>query len=306
MANWKGILDELKVEKIKRESPEDKIRRKYLRNLSKLTGRNTIIYYSGWLQKAGLPPGSFGINDSDKVGFMATINKLDRSKGLDLVLHTPGGEIGATESLVHYLKQMFDNDIRAIIPQLAMSAGTMISCSCKEIIMGKHSNLGPIDPQIEGIAAHGVLEEFKQAGEEIKKDASKIPIWQPIIAKYPPTFVGECQKAMEWSKEIVTDWLIDNMFSGEKTKATKAKKVINFLGSHALTKSHSRHITVEKCEELGLKIIRLEDDQKLQDAVLSLHHACIHTLSSTGAYKIIENQNGIAFIQMAEPILIRK
>ena len=42
---------------------------------------------------------------------------------------------------------MFGTDIRAIVPQLALSAGTMVALACKEIIMGKHSSLGPIDPQ---------------------------------------------------------------------------------------------------------------------------------------------------------------
>ena len=36
-----------------------------------------------------------------------------------------------------YLRAMWSTDIRAVIPQLAMSAGTMIACSCKEIVMGK-------------------------------------------------------------------------------------------------------------------------------------------------------------------------
>jgi membrane-bound ClpP family serine protease len=58
---------------------------------------------------------------------------------------------------------MFGTNIRAIIPQMAMSAGTMIALSTREIIMGKHSNLGPIDPQIAGIPAHGVIEEFNRA-----------------------------------------------------------------------------------------------------------------------------------------------
>jgi ClpP class serine protease len=75
---------------------------------------------------------------------------MDRSKGLDLILHTPGGDMAATESLVDYLRQMFGKDIRAIVPQIAMSGGTMIALAWKEILMGKHSNLGPIDPQFSG------------------------------------------------------------------------------------------------------------------------------------------------------------
>lgn len=57
------------------------------------------------------------------------------------------GDLAATESIVDYLKQMNGNDVRAIIPQISMSAGTMIALSCSEIIMGKQSYLRPIDPQ---------------------------------------------------------------------------------------------------------------------------------------------------------------
>jgi len=69
------------------------------------TGRNVIIYYSAWLQKPSIV--GLQVNDADKNGFMTVIHELDRSKGLDLVLHTPGGETAATESLVDYLRSMF-------------------------------------------------------------------------------------------------------------------------------------------------------------------------------------------------------
>ncbi|MFA5433061.1 MAG: S49 family peptidase, partial [Candidatus Paceibacterota bacterium] len=125
---------------------------------------------------------------------------------LDLILHTPGGETAATESIVDYLHSMFGNNIRAIVPQLAMSAGTMIACSCKEIIMGLQSSLGPIDPQFGGIPAHAIVEEFKRAYSEIKADPVKAAVWQPIVARYNPTLVGECEKAIDWSEKMVENW----------------------------------------------------------------------------------------------------
>jgi ClpP class serine protease len=105
---------------------------------------------------------------------MTAIHGLDRKKGLDLALHTPGGEAAATESLVDYLRQIFGTDIRAIVLQLAMSAGTMLACACKSILIGKQSSLGPIDPQLGGLAAHGIIEEFTKAYEEIQVDPRKI------------------------------------------------------------------------------------------------------------------------------------
>jgi ATP-dependent protease ClpP protease subunit len=299
MPSWHEILNEINQE----GSTHDIVRRRYIRSLYEKTGRNTIVYYSGWLQKPGL--GGTEVNDNDKNGFMSVIHKLNRSNGLDLLLHTPGGEVAATESLINYLRAMFGDNIRAIVPQLAMSAGTMLACACREIVMGKHSSLGPVDPQFRGTPAHGIKEEFQRAFKEIKEDNAKIPIWQPIIAKYPPAFVGECEKAIDWSNEIVTECLKTGMFLGDPAANKKVATIIEELGNLALTKSHARHLSAEKCRSIGLHIVDLETDQDLQEKVLSVHHACIHTLSSTPAFKLIENQNGVAFIQIAKQVMVQ-
>lgn len=298
MPDWKDLLDEIKAS----GSQYDIIRRKYLLKLHEFTKRNIIIYYSGWLQKGELQF-DFGINDNDKIGFMNAIHGLNPKIGLDLILHTPGGEAAATESIVDYLRKVFGTDIRAVVPQLAMSGGTMMACACNSILMGKQSSLGPIDPQIAGLPAHGIIEEFERAFQEIKIDKEKAYVWQPIIAKYSPTLIGECEKAIAWSKEMVKEWLIAGMLEKQEKREEKAESIVNDLSDHALTKSHARHLSVSKCKEIGLNIEQLEDNQALQDAVLTVHHTCIHTLTFTPALKIIENHAGKAFIQMGTPVL---
>lgn len=292
MANWNEILNEIEAS----GSTHDVVRREKLKTLSRVTKRNVIVYYSGWLQKQNIP--GLEINDADKNGFMNVIHKLDPSRGLDLVLHTPGGGTAATESIVDYLRSIFGTNIRVIVPQLAMSAGTMIACSAREIVMGKHSSLGPIDPQFNGIPAHGIVEEFRRAYQEIKLDQSKISVWQPIIAKYHPTLIGECEKAIQWAQDMVRDWLKTGMLENEGNPDQIIDTIIEELGNHALTKSHQRHLSMSKCREMGLKVTALEDNHDFQSAVLSVHHACIHTLTHTGAFKIIENHLGVAFIQV--------
>ena len=235
---------------------------------------------------------------------MTVIHQLDKSRGLDLILHTPGGDVAATESLVDYLRSMFGSDIRAIVPQLAMSGGTMIACSCKEILMGKQSSLGPIDPQFNGIPAHGVVEEFNRARKEIREDPSTIPVWQPIINKYSPTLIGECEKAIAWSNEMINEWLRTGMFAGNAASHATIETIIQELGDHALTKSHQRHLSADRCREMGLKVTAFETNQKLQDAMLSLHHAFMLTFSATPAFKIIENHNGTAFIKLAQQVIV--
>lgn len=293
MPNWKSVIEEIQKEAEKgTANPFDIVRRKYISSLFKKTQRNIIAYYSGWLQK----PNSADviINDKDKNAFMVNVHNLDRDLGLDLILHTPGGDLAATESIVDYLYEMFKGNIRAIIPQLAMSAGTMMALSCTEIIMGKQSNLGPIDPQMGGVACQAVLDEFKTAIEDIKANPSAAPLWQAIISKYHPTFLGACKNSIDWSEKLVEEWLLRSMCKGDKQLA---KKVLKGFGDHKENKSHARHISTEHCKEIGLKIIDMEKDNDLQDLILTVHHAYMHTFANSTATKIVENHLGIAYIE---------
>jgi len=299
VANWSELIKEIG----QLGSPFDILRRKYISALAKYTRRNVICYYSGWLQKPELGIAA-AVNDTDKNGLMTTINGLDVSKGLDLVLHTPGGDTAATESIVDYLWSKFEGNIRCFVPQMAMSAGTMIACACREIWMGKHSSLGPIDPQFGSIPAHGVLEEFERAYKEIITDPRTVPVWQAVIAKYPPAFIGECKKAIDWSNTLADAWLRRNMLAQNKDQNTLVASILRELSDHSVSLAHNRHLSASKCKEIGLKIFDLESDQKLQERVLSVHHIYYHTLSSTPAFKIIENQNGMAFIMQAQQVMV--
>jgi hypothetical protein len=196
---------------------------------------------------------------------------------------------------------MFDRNVRAIVPQLAMSGGTMIACACREILMGKQSNIGPIDPQFRGIPAHGVIAEFEEAVREIRRDPDTIPIWQTIVGKYHPTFIGECRNAIELATVIVTRWLIEGMFENEADAKKKAERIVKALNNHADTKTHARHIHADEAAAFGLKIRMLEEDAPLQDTVLTIHHAYMHTFANSPAIKIVENQLGNAIVFQAAP-----
>lgn len=299
MADWHQILEELQREQQEHSnlaaSTMDRVRRKYLRSLHDLTGRNVIAYYSAWLTKPNVE--GVDINDDDMNAFMACIHGMDRSRGLDLILHTPGGGIAATESLVQYLQKMFGNDIRAIVPQIAMSAGTMLSLSCRSIVMGKQSSLGPIDPQIHGIPADVVVTEFLRAYEEIKEDISKAHVWGPILGRYTPTFLSQCEYAVEWSKLFVRDALVGNMLAGQENAIGRADQIVASLSNAAVNKAHNKHIHIDQIRDLGITVEVLEDDQDLQDAVLSVHHAFSHTMSSSTALKIVESHEGKAAVR---------
>ena len=274
----------------------DVIRRKYIKNLSSYTKRNVIVYYSGWLSKPGAPGSD--INDLDMAGFMENVKGLDCSKGLDLIIHTPGGNPTAAESIVKYLRMKFNNDIRVIVPHLAMSAGTMIACSGKEIIMGKHSSLGPVDPQLNGIPAYSVKKEFEEAKKDLLINPGNTPYWSLQMQKYPPGFLNVAIDSINLASELVKEWLGTCMFDGNKD-GEKITRIVNGLNEHDNSKTHGRHFDIMFCKNLGLNILSLEDDTKLQDKVLSIHHAMMLTFNSTNAVKIIENNNNGTMIQQA-------
>jgi ClpP class serine protease len=310
MPNWHDVLGEIHQFQVDHLNDPalarqaiDVIRRKYLLKLHEKTGRNVIAYYSGFLSKPGIAQST--IVDEDKNGFMMAVHGLDRGLGLDLILHTPGGNIAATQSLVNYLHKMFGNNLRAVIPQIAMSAGTMLACSCRSILMGKQSNLGPIDPHLRDIPTYGVLREFKRAYREVKKDPSKLVIWQPIISQYRPTFLGQCENAVKWSNSFVEEQLEKVMFAGDKRSKEKARKVARALSSYTKNKVHDRHIHAEECEQLGLTVEHLEGEgnQLLQDLVLTVHHCFMHTLMNTPCFKIIENHKGVALVKQEQTVV---
>lgn len=286
MPSWSEIFNNFQKNKESDRIPFlVKEKQKYLDEISKCTNRNVITYYSGWMQKP--TAADVSINDKDINAFMEAVYKLDKSKGVDLILHTPGGDIAATEKNIDYLHSIFNGDIRAIVPQMAMSAGSMIAVSCKEIMMGRQSCLGPFDPQIGGVACQSVLKEFEKAKEDIRQNPHALGLWQVIFSKYTPTFLVTCEQATELSDDLADEILSKN-FPDKNTR----KSILKAFNNNTTTKVHSRHISKDKCKAVGLNIIDMEQDQHLQDMILSLHHCYMIYLESTVVTKIVENNIG--------------
>ena len=166
MPIWSEILAELaETQALEGLRDYDGVRRKYLAEFYRYTGNAVILYASGWLQKPDAPPTLLSIGDEDIQALMEVSQGLTGDR-LDLILHSPGGSPEAAEAIVSYLRQRFSH-VRLIVPQLAMSAATMIACATDEIVLGKHSFLGPTDPQIllptslgvRAVPAQAVLDE---------------------------------------------------------------------------------------------------------------------------------------------------
>ncbi|ABK77011.1 periplasmic serine protease (ClpP class) [Cenarchaeum symbiosum A] len=297
MPPWSDILKEIHdLENVTIESASDRIIQKYLELLQRHTKRDTILYTSSWTRPTRTND-VVSITEDDLDGFMEVVYGL-KAKELDLVLHSPGGSPEAAEAIVLYLHEIFE-DIRVIIPHAAMSAATMISCASNYIVMGKHSFLGPTDPQMFLYTAHGwtnmaaqyILDDFDEAQEISRDDPGKLVAWNPLLSQYTPGFIHECRSAKELTKELVREWSKTYMFAGKPDKLARATRISENLTSDDIFKSHARHIPRKKCEEMGLEIIHLEDDEILQDLSLSVFHAANIFFQHSTATKIIKNHN---------------
>ena len=312
MPTWSGILEELKQSQVKGQPPQfDAVRRKYIASVFKHTGREVILYATKWTQHdPNVSPDVVSIVDEDLQGIMEVIHGLKGPK-LDFILHSPGGSLEAAEALVLYLRSKFEH-IRVIVPQMAMSAATMIACAADVIILGKHSFLGPIDPQIiintplgqRMVPAQAILEQFEQAKSECQ-DPAKLGAWLPMLNQYGPDLLIQCENANKLSEELVRGWLETYMFKSDRKRKKKAKDIGEWLAKHGHFKSHSRHIQRSELEKRGLNVEHLEDDQSAQDLFLSVLHATTHTFNGTTAVKIIENHLGKAFIKQVQPVIVQ-
>ncbi|MCO5099217.1 MAG: hypothetical protein M9884_17375 [Rhodocyclaceae bacterium] len=239
----------------------------------------------------------------DIQGFMETTHGIG-SRELDLILHSPGGDLAAAEAIVSYLRSRFDH-IRVFVPHAAMSAATLISCAANELILGKHSFLGPVDPQFvlptplgaRMVPAHALLEQFDMAQQQCA-DPSKMGGWVPMLAQYGPDLLVQARNAISLSENLADAWLKKHLMVTDPSKATS---VARWLSDHQSMKQHRRYLSRETLVGAGMPISALEDDQILQDLVLSVFHATTHTLDGTGVVKIIENHHSRAFLKVMRP-----
>ncbi|MBI4200623.1 MAG: serine protease [Chloroflexi bacterium] len=316
MPTWGEILKELNASRAPQGTGKDfdGVRRKYLRALNKLTGRGVILYSTAYLESRPIPPLDLQIGLQDVQGFMEAVSNVEERQ-LDLILHSPGGSAEAAESIVTYLRKRFDH-IRVFIPLAAMSAATMVALASDEIVMGQHSQLGPIDPQFivstpEGsrsAPAKAILNQFELAKKECK-DPSNLAAWMPILRGYIPGLLTQCEDSRNLAVKMVSTWLKQYMFANDAEAERKSADIAAWFADYESFQSHGRRVSPDQAIEKGLKVAWLEGDDKLQDAVLSVHHATMHTFSGTlvGLHpaKIIENHHGRAWVKMTGQLVVQ-
>jgi hypothetical protein len=256
---------------------------------------NVLVYASGFLQKPAVPPVFLQINHEDVNGLMSVMYGMDWAKPLTLILHTPGGVTNAIETMGEYLLSKFKR-IDVIVPTMAMSAGTMLSLAADEIIMGRPSQLGPIDPQMpigqRSVSARAIVDQFETARVEVLADQRAAHLWAPVLQALGPALLQEAKNALDYSEKMVARWMEKRLFAGRTDAAECAAKTASWFNTSSQHKSHGQRIDRDEARLQNLNVTDLESDQQLQELVLTAYHLCTILFDSGPLVKIMVDDRG--------------
>ena len=295
MSSWSELLTEYWKNVENDPAWLDKKFQEHLAEIAELRGSDSVIFYaSSFLQK---PDVISSIDREDINGFMNALYGASSDNGLTLILHTPGGDPNAVESIVEYLHSKFSY-IEVIVPYLAMSGGSMIGLAGDLLVLGKQSQLGPIDPQLfvgnRMHSARAIQEGFEQAKKDIENDIKLAHLWAPILQNMGPSLIVEAEKALSYSKELVISWLSERMFSADSDE--EGGKIVSDIAAyfnaentekHGSIHVHGQRIGIQQLQNLGIKVEPLEDQQELQTAVLTAYHLMTLIFETSTSVKFV-------------------
>lgn len=229
-----------------------------------------VIFYHGRIH-----PGYFrGFRD-----FVEEVKeKSDRQdKAVAMFLRTGGGSAETAERMVGVLRQHYQH-VYFVVPDVAMSAGTILCMSGDKIYMDYASSLGPIDPQIpapdtgEYVPALGYLDKVA----ELTAKGQLAPADVVLLKSLDLAKLALFEQARDLSTDLLKKWLVQFKFKDWAThrttnvgqpvtseeKAARAEEVAKALADHKLWRSHGRNLDVQKLKQLRIEI---DDYSKVAD-----------------------------------------
>jgi ClpP class serine protease len=123
----------------------------------------TLIHRQESLSLFGFPLVRYiDIDDAESV--LRAIRDTPPGRGIEIILHTPGGLVLAAQQIAGALAD-HDGHVTAVVPHYAMSGGTLIALACDEIVVDSHAALGPVDPQLNQLPAAAYVEVAEMPGD---------------------------------------------------------------------------------------------------------------------------------------------
>ncbi|MCX7687525.1 MAG: hypothetical protein N2045_06085 [Fimbriimonadales bacterium] len=205
-----------------------------IRQIEKMRGTRVIvlIHRQEALSLFGIPVFRFiSVEDSEEV--LRAIRMTPPDMPIDIVLHTPGGLVLASQQIACALCD-HKAKVTAFVPHYAMSGGTLIALAADEIVMDPHAVLGPVDPQVGQFPAASILKVVEQ------KPISEVDDQTLILADIS-------RKALAQALELVRNVLMANSMPAEQ-----AERVADRLTQGYYT--HDYAISADEARAMGLNV----------------------------------------------------
>ncbi|MEF3244539.1 MAG: hypothetical protein K6343_00935 [Caldisericaceae bacterium] len=230
---WAFIIISLLSPLIRQKNLEIQ-RLEFIRNFEKKRKSRVIvmIHRQETMSLLGIPITRYiSIEDSEAV--LRAIRLTPEDMPIDIILHTPGGLVLATEQIAQALVK-HKGEVTVFIPHYAMSGGTMLALASDKIVMDENAVLGPVDPQIGNYPAISILKVVEEKNKDRISDETII-------------LADISKKAMLQVKTFVKRLLLAN----DRTEED-AEKIATILTDGRWT--HDYPLTYEEAKEIGLNV----------------------------------------------------
>jgi hypothetical protein len=227
-----------------------------------------------------------------------------RKRRLAVVLQTTGGYIESAERIADTLRKHYGH-VAFVIPDMAMSAGTVLAMSGDEIWMNYFSMLGPIDPQVERVRpdgrrgwvpALGYLHKYEELIEKSRKGTLTSAEAAFFVQNFDAAELYSFEQARKLSIALLEQWLVRYKFkSWKKTKThglpvnaamrrQRAGEIGAKLSDTERWFSHSRGISMRVLiRDLKLQIEDIDKTPKIREAVNGYYELLSNYMATIGA-----------------------
>lgn len=236
------------------------LRQLLIKDIQEETGRCLIVYFTE-CEKSNAQ-----IDTGDDVYFSELLTAC-AGKPVDLLLETNGGMTDAAEKICALLRHAAP-DLRVIVPRRAKSNGTVFALCGQSILMGVESELGPIDPHINGIPVQFVIDAPPGGG-------------------FNALDIQFATAARKQTEKLARDLLSTGMMS---TNAPQIDDTIAKLATKDHYHSHGSVIDIKEAKSLGLTIIEHDPNDALWRKIWLLRMMYNYDCRQAGFAKLFESE----------------
>ncbi len=216
------------------------------------------------------------LEDSDVDMLAGFLQMMDLSKGVILIISSPGGDGLAAERLINVCRKYSGTgEYEVVVPGKAKSAATVVCFGASKIWMGPTSELGPVDPQIvlhdlrRVVSAYSLVQSYKDLFDKAVKESGHIEPYIQQLEKYDSRMIKQYEMDIALSESIAIGALNSGMMKGCSNDEIR-KKIKDFLTPER-TLSHGRPIYKDEAASCGLNVEEIPVNSELWPYVYELY-----------------------------------